>query len=139
MLNKIIVMGRLVRDPELRHTQKGTAVASFTIAVDRDITDSEGNRRTDFIDCVAWAGSAEFVSKHFSKGSMAVAVGRLQFRDWTDREDNKRRNAEVLCENIYFGETKRSERRDDRYDEDGSKYGHEKFTEQPNDDGELPF
>lgn len=139
MLNKIIVMGRLVRDPELRHTQKGTAVALFTIAVDRDITDSEGNRRTDFIDCVAWAGSAEFVSKYFTKGSMAVVVGRLQFRDWTDKEGNKRRNAEVLVENIYFGEAKRSERRDDRYDEDGSKYGHEKFNELPDDDGDLPF
>ena len=110
MLNHIVIMGRLTRDPELRYTQSQTPVASFTIAVDRDFGGRDGGeRQTDFIDCVAWRNSAEFVSKYFHKGSMAVVSGRLQIRDWNDRDGNKRRSAEVVVDNIYFGESKRSE------------------------------
>lgn len=108
MLNRILLMGRLTRDPELRRTQSGTAVASFSLAVDRDFADkSTGQRATDFIDIVAWRGTAEFVSKYFSKGRMAVVEGRLQIRDWQDRDGNKRRSAEVVAENVYFGDSKR--------------------------------
>ena len=104
MLNHIVIMGRLTRDPELRHTQSGTAVASFTVAVDRDFKDKEtGERKTDFIDCVAWRSTGEFVSKYFAKGRMAVVEGRLQLRDWKDKEGNKRRSAEVLASSVYFG------------------------------------
>lgn len=108
MLNHITIMGRLTRDPELRHTQSGTPVASFTLAVDRDFKDKDtGERATDFIDCVAWRSTAEFVSKYFSKGRMAVADGRLQLRDWTDRDGGKRRSAEVITDSVYFGDSKR--------------------------------
>lgn len=108
MLNRIVLMGRLTRDPELRRTQSGTAVASFSLAVDRDFADkSTGQRATDFIDIVAWRSTAEFVSKYFSKGRMAVVEGRLQMRDWQDRDGNKRRSAEVVADNVYFGDSKR--------------------------------
>ena len=109
MLNHIVIMGRLTRDPELRYTQSQIPVTSFTVAVDRDYGGRDGSeRQTDFIDCVAWRNTAEFVSKYFSKGSMAVVSGRLQLRDWTDREGNKRRSAEIVADNVYFGESKRS-------------------------------
>ena len=108
MLNRITIMGRLTRDVELRHTQSNTPVASFSLAVDRDYT-NDGERGTVFIDCVAWRGTAEFVSKYFRKGSMAVVTGRLQIREWTDNEGGKRRSAEVVAENIYFGEGKKHE------------------------------
>ena len=108
MLNRIILMGRLTRDPELRHTQSGTAVASFSLAVDRDFKDrNSGERATDFIDVVAWRQTGEFVSRYFTKGRMAVVEGRLQMRDWTDKDGNKRRSAEVVAENVYFGDSKR--------------------------------
>lgn len=108
MLNRIILMGRLTRDPELRHTQTGTAVASFSLAVDRDFKDrNTGEKATDFIDIVAWRQTAEFVSRYFTKGRMAVVEGRLQIRDWTDRAGNKRRAAEVIADNVYFGDSKR--------------------------------
>ena len=107
MLNHITLMGRLTRDPELRYTQSNTPVASFSLAVERDFGSRE-DRQTDFIDCVAWRSTAEFVSKYFQKGSMAVVSGRLQIRDWTDRDNNRRRSAEVVVDNIYFGESKRS-------------------------------
>lgn len=108
MLNQIVLMGRLTRDPELRRTQTGTAVASFTLAVDRDFGSRDGGeKQTDFIDCVAWRNTAEFVSKYFSKGRMAIVSGRLQIRDWTDQNGVKRRNAEVVVENMYFGDSKR--------------------------------
>ncbi|MCD8087838.1 MAG: single-stranded DNA-binding protein [Oscillospiraceae bacterium] len=108
MLNHIDLMGRLTRDPELRYTQSNTPVATFTLAVDRDFADkTTGQRPTDFIDCVAWRQTGEFVSKYFSKGSMAVVSGRLQIRDWTDRDGNKRRSAEIVVDNVYFGESKR--------------------------------
>ena len=108
MLNHITLMGRLTRDPELRYTQSNTPVASFRLAVDRDFPSREtGERQADFIDCVAWRGTAEFVSKYFQKGSMAVVSGRLQMRDWTDRDNNRRTSAEVVVDNVYFGESKR--------------------------------
>ena len=117
MLNHITIMGRLTRDPELRRTGSGTAVASFTLAVDRDFAPRDGGEReTDFIDCVAWRQTGEFVSKYFTKGSMIVVSGRLQIRSWTDKDGNKRRTAEVVADNVYFGESKRS-------NEGGSSYG----------------
>ncbi len=115
MLNHITIMGRLTRDPELRRTGSGIAVASFTLAVDRDFGGRDGGEReTDFIDCVAWRQTGEFVSKYFTKGSMAVVSGRLQIRNWNDKEGNKRRTAEVVADNVYFGESKRQS--------DGSSY-----------------
>ncbi|MBQ7768816.1 MAG: single-stranded DNA-binding protein [Oscillospiraceae bacterium] len=108
MLNHIVIMGRLTRDPELRRTGTGVAVASFTVAVDRDFGKNEnGEKETDFIDCVAWRQTGEFVSKYFTKGRMAVVSGRLQIRSWTDKDGNKRRTAEVVADNVYFGDSKR--------------------------------
>lgn len=108
MLNHIILMGRLTRDPELRRTQAGVPVASFSLAVDRDFGRNEnGDRQTDFIDIVAWRNTAEFVSKYFAKGRMAVVSGRLQIREWQDKEGNRRRSAEVVADNIYFGDSRR--------------------------------
>ena len=108
MLNRIIIMGRLVRDPELRTTQSGISVTSFTLAVDRDFKNRDsGEKSTDFIDVVAWRQTAEFVCKYFSKGRMAVAEGRLQIRDWKDRDGNNRRSAEVVAATVYFGDSKR--------------------------------
>ena len=108
MLNHIVIMGRLTRDPELRRTGSGVAVASFSLAVDRDFAPKDGGEReTDFIDCVAWQRTGEFVSKYFTKGRMAVVSGRLQIRSWTDKDGNKRRSAEVVADNVYFGDSKR--------------------------------
>lgn len=108
MLNQITLMGRLTRDPELRRTQSGTAVASFSLAVDRDYSGKDGGEKeTDFIDCVAWRSTAEFISKYFTKGRMAVVTGRLQIRPWTDKDGNKRRAAEVVVDSAYFGDSKR--------------------------------
>ena len=108
MLNHITIMGRLTRDPELRRTGSGIAVASFTLAVDRDFGGRDGGEReTDFIDCVAWRQTGEFVSKYFTKGRMAVVSGRLQIRNWTDKDGNKRRTAEVVADNVYFGDSRR--------------------------------
>ena len=116
MLNHIVIMGRLTRDPELRRTGSGIAVASFSVAVDRDFGGRDGGEKeTDFIDCVAWRSTGEFVSKYFTKGSMIVVSGRLQIRSWTDKDGNKRRTAEVVADNVYFGESKRSN--------EGSSYG----------------
>ena len=110
MLNHVIIMGRLTRDPELRRTGSGTAVASFTLAVDRDFSPKDGGEReTDFIDCVAWRQTGEFVSKYFTKGRMAVVSGRLQIRSWTDKDGNKRRAAEIVVDNVYFGDSRRDE------------------------------
>ena len=108
MLNHIVIMGRLTRDPELRRTGSGIAVASFSVAVERDFSGRDGGEKeTDFIDCVAWRQTGEFVSKYFTKGRMIVVSGRLQIRSWTDKEGNKRRTAEVVADNCYFGESKR--------------------------------
>lgn len=107
MLNKIVVMGRLTRDPELRRTQSGLSVTSFSVACDRDFKSQSGEKETDFIDIVAWRTTAEFVCKYFSKGRMAVVEGRLQIRDWQDNNGNKRRSAEIVADNVYFGDSKR--------------------------------
>ncbi len=110
MLNHITIMGRLARDPELRRTGSGTAVTSFTLAVDRDFAPKDGGQReTDWIDCVAWRQTGEFVSRYFTKGRMAVVSGRLQIRDWTDKDGNKRRSAEVVADSVYFGDSKRDD------------------------------
>ena len=110
MLNHVTLMGRLTRDPELRRTGSGIAVASFTLAVDRDFAPKDGgDRETDFVDCVAWRQTGEFVSKYFTKGRMAVVSGRLQIRSWTDKDGNKRRSAEIVADNVYFGDSKRDE------------------------------
>lgn len=162
MLNRIILMGRLTHDPELRHTQTGTAVASFSLAVDRDFKDkSTGEKSTDFIDIVAWRQTAEFVSRFFTKGRMAVVEGRLQLRDWTDRDGNKRRSAEVIADNVYFGDSRREAEAAGAYAPPGGGYtapaapvggyaapsggynapagGGDQFAELSDDDGELPF
>lgn len=110
MLNHITIMGRLTRDPELRRTGAGVPVASFTVAVDRDFPDKQtGEKETDFIDCVAWRQTGEFVSKYFAKGRMAVVSGRLQIRSWTDKDGNKRRSAEVIADGVYFADSKPAE------------------------------
>lgn len=132
-LNRIVIMGRLARDPDLRHTQSGVAVASFTLAVDRDAKNKQtGERETDWIDVVAWRNTAEFAAKYFAKGRTVVVDGRLQFREWTDKEGNKRRNAEVQADNVYFGEFVKQE--------GGPKKAEEpQFEDIPDDDGDLPF
>ena len=107
MLNKIFVMGRLTHDPELRRTGSGTPVCSFSIACDRDFKSQSGEKETDFFDVVAWRTTGEFVSKYFAKGRMVVIEGRLQIREWQDKEGNKRRSAEVVADNVYFGDSKR--------------------------------
>ena len=107
MLNRIIVMGRMTRDPELRRTNSGTAVASATVAVDRDFKNQDGSRDTDFIPIVAWKGTGEMLAKYFTKGRMIVVEGRLQLRDWTDKDGNKRRSAEIVADSVYFGDSKR--------------------------------
>ena len=132
MLNRIIVMGRMTRDPELRRTNSGTAVASFTVAVDRDFKSLCGEKETDFIDVVAWRNTAEFVSKYFSKGRMAVVEGRLQIRDWTDKDGNKRRTAEIVADSVYFGDSKRDGGDTAQSELQGG------FSE-IEDDGNLPF
>ena len=122
MLNHIVIMGRLTRDPELRRTGSGIAVASFSLAVDRDYSPKDGGEReTDFIDCVAWRQTGEFVSKYFTKGRMAVVSGRLQIRSWNDKDGNKRRTAEVVADNVYFGDSKRDSEGGSSYA--GNSYG----------------
>ena len=106
MLNHIAIMGRLTKDPELRRTAAGVAVTSFTVAVDRDFSNN-GEKETDFIDCVAWRGIGEFVERNFFKGKMIIVAGRLQIRSWTDKDGNKRKNAEVVADNVYFGDSKK--------------------------------
>ena len=151
MLNHIEIMGRLGRDPELRHTQSGTPVASFSLAVDRDFKDkSTGERITDWIDVVAWRSTGEFVSKYFSKGRMAVVEGRLQIREWTDKEGNKRRTAEVVASNVYFADSKPNDGQSSgqktagKKDDDfglpaGVQPGEDSFADLADDDGDLPF
>ena len=130
MLNHIVIMGRLTRDPELRRTGSGIAVASFTLAVDRDFGKNEnGERETDFIDCVAWRQTGEFVSKYFTKGRMAVVAGRLQIRSWNDKDGNKRRTAEVVAENVYFGDSKRDNDGGNAYG--GNSYGNNTYGSAP--------
>lgn len=147
MLNKIILMGRLTRDPELRRTQQGTAVASFSLAGDRDYKAKGAEKETDFIDIVAWRNTAEFVSKYFSKGRMAVVEGRLQVRSYTDKEGNNRRAAEVVADNIYFGDSKKDGNSgngnygaaDYGGGYEGGSYESGDFNEVSEEEGELPF
>ncbi len=168
MLNRITLMGRLTRDPELRHTGNGTAVASFSLAVERDFRDkATGQRVTDFIDVVAWRQTGEFVTKYLQKGRMAVVEGRLQMRDWQDRDGNKRRSAEVVADNVYFADSRRDSEggnnngyapapsnyappasqsyggANNNYAGQNNSYGSpapaSDFTELSDDDGELPF
>lgn len=162
MLNRIVVMGRLTRDPELRHTQNGIAVASFAVACERDFKDrSTGEKVTDFFDVIAWRQTAEFVSNYFSRGRMAIVEGRLQLRDWTDREGNKRRSAEIVADNVYFGDSKRDNESPDNggYRANSGSYqqnsqrpprssvsapdygmpGADQFSDLTEDDGDLPF
>lgn len=144
MLNHITLMGRLVREPDLRRTQSGTAATHFTLAVERDIKGRDGNREADFIECVAWGARGEFVGKYFRKGSLAIVTGRVAIRDWTDKEGNKRRSAEVNVDNIYFGESKRSEQAagspvNVTADEGYSPAANAFEDIAADDDGELPF
>ena len=131
MLNRIILMGRFVRTPELKHTQSGVPVTSFTLAVDRDFKDQQsGERTTDFIDCTAWRAGAEFVCKYFGKGRMAVVEGRLQIREWKDKDGNNRRSVEVLAESVYFADSKKA---------DTAQPQGEGFKEIDDEDGVIPF
>lgn len=148
MLNKIFVMGRMVRDPELRRTNTGTAVVSFTLACDRDFKDKQtGERETDFIDCVAWRQTGEFISQHFSKGRAAVVEGRLQNRKWTDKDGNKRVSAEVVVDQVYFADSKNeSQKPQDRPYMGGGRRANDAemaqtdtFKELEDEDGGLPF
>ena len=129
MLNKIFIMGRLTRDPELRRTPTGTAVTSFSLAVDRDFKGQNGEKETDFIEVVAWRNTAEFVAKYFAKGRAAVVEGRLQIRDWKDKEGNNRRTAEVVADNVYFADSKK----------DGSDAPAQNFAEIDEYDDDVPF
>lgn len=141
MLNHVTVMGRLTRDPELRRTGSGIAVASFTLAVDRDYKPDGGERECDFIDCVAWRQTGEFVSKYFGKGRMAVVDGRLQIRNWTDKDGNKRRSAEIVADNVYFGDSKKVSDGDGGGENGGSSYNQPagKWAPLEDDDAQLPF
>ena len=149
MLNHIVIMGRLTRDPELRRTGSGIAVASFSLAVDRDFGGRDGGEReTDFIDCVAWRHTGEFVSKYFTKGRMAVVSGRLQIRSWTDKDGNKRRTAEVVADNVYFGDSRRdNDNGGNAYSAPAPSYGGYSAPAAPasdfamldDDDAQLPF
>ena len=141
MLNKIIIMGRLTRDPELRRTGSGTAVTSFSLACDRDFKSQSGEKETDFIEVVAWKNTAEFVSKYFTKGRMAVVEGRLQIRDWTDKAGSKRTTAEVVADNVYFADSKRSESNDNQKENFNALSGRmsDDFAPISEEDGEIPF
>lgn len=139
MLNHITLMGRLTRDPELRHTQSGTAVTSFTLAVDRDVKDkNSGEAVTDRISCTAWKGTAEFVSRYFQKGRMAVVDGRLQTRSYQDRDGNKRTAVEVVSDHVYFGDSKKKESEGNAPEDELPENEPQDFSE-AEDDGELPF
>lgn len=142
MLNKVVIMGRFTKAPELRRTGSGTAVTSFSLACDRDFKSQSGDKETDFIEVVAWKNTAEFVSKYFSKGRMAVVEGRLQIRDWTDKAGNKRTTAEVVADNVYFADSKRSESNENQKENFNALSGRlsDDFVPALNDDtSELPF
>lgn len=153
MLNHVVVMGRLTRDPELRRTQSGTAVTSFSIAVERDFKGQDGEKATDFFDVTAWRNTAEFVSRYFSKGRMVVVDGRLQSRKWEDRDGNRRTSIEIVADNCYFGDSKKESSAPapseayppsggygpSGYGDYAGGYGDSQFRELENDDGELPF
>lgn len=134
MLNHITLAGRLVRDPELRRTQNGTAVASFTLACERDFKSENGDREVDFIDCVAWRKTAELAASYFTKGRMAIVSGRMQIRGWTDKDGNRRKSAEILVDNIYFGDSKPQAE-----GAAAEATGAEPYSEIAEDDDEIPF
>lgn len=131
MLNNVIIMGRLTRDPELRRTQGGTAVTSFTMAVDRDFKSQSGEKETDFIDVVAWRNTGEFAAKYLAKGRMAAVEGRIQVRDWQDKDGNRRKSVEVVADNVYFADSKRDSKPQE------SRVGQE--FDEIEDDGDFPF
>ena len=141
MLNKVVIMGRFTKDPELRRTGSGTAVTSFSLACDRDFKSQSGEKETDFIEVVAWKNTAEFVSKYFGKGRMAVVDGRLQIRDWTDKDGNKRTTAEVVADNVYFADSKRSESNDNQKENFNALSGRlsDDFVPISEEGGEIPF
>ena len=140
MLNQITIMGRLTRDPELRYTTSNLAVTSFTLAVDRDYTSKDdGEKKTDFIDVIAWRNTAEFVAKYFSKGRMAVVSGRLQIRIWKDKNDNNRKNAEILADNVYFGDSKKENDSSGSQKESKPSSGYDGFAVLDEGDDEIPF
>lgn len=138
MLNRVIIQGRLCSDVELRRTNNGTAVASVTLAVDRDFKSQDGSRETDFISVVAWRSTAEFAAKYFTKGRMAIVEGKLQIRDWQDKGGNKRRNAEVIADNLYFGDS-RSDNGGHQAAKAPVSVDAEDFDEVEDDDSDLPF
>ena len=138
MLNRVLLSGRLGRDPELRHTNTGTAVASFSIAVDRDFKDKSGERATDWFDIVVWRSSAEYVSRYGAKGRTVIVDGKLQMRDWTDKDGNKRRTVEVVAESVYFADGQRRDS-DGSYGAPGTPQTDNDFQALQDDDGELPF
>ena len=131
MLNNVIIMGRLTRDPELRRTQGGTAVTSFTMAVDRDFKSQSGEKETDFIDVVAWRNTGEFAAKYLAKGRMAAVEGRIQVRDWQDKDGNRRKSVEVVADNVYFADSKRDSKPQESRDDQA--------FDEIEDDGDLPF
>ena len=146
MLNNIVIMGRLTRDPEMRRTGSGVAVTSFTLAVERDFAAKEGGEKeTDFIDCVAWRQAGEFVGKYFAKGRMACVSGRLQIRSWTDKDGGKRRSAEIVADNVYFADSKKdAENGNSRPTAAATQYGGGYAAQAPDfqeidDDAQLPF
>ena len=133
MLNSVIIMGRLTRDPELRRTQGGTAVTSFTMAVDRDFKSQSGEKETDFIDVVAWRNTGEFAAKYLAKGRMAAVEGRIQVRDWQDKDGNRRKSVEVVADNVYFADSKRDSKPQDSRTVDDQEF------DEIEDDGDFPF
>lgn len=133
MLNNVVIMGRLTRDPELRRTQSGTAVTSFTMAVDRDFKSQSGEKETDFIDVVAWRSTGEFAAKYLAKGRMAAVEGRIQVRDWQDKDGNRRKSVEVVADNVYFADSKRDSKPQESRTVDDQEF------DEIEDDGDLPF
>ena len=133
MLNSVIIMGRLTRDPEMRRTQSGTAVTSFTMAVDRDFKSQSGEKETDFIDVVAWRNTGEFAAKYLAKGRMAAVEGRIQVRDWQDKDGNRRKGVEVVADNVYFADSKRDSKPQESRTVDDQEF------DEIEDDGDLPF
>lgn len=133
MLNNVVIMGRLTRDPELRRTQSGTAVTSFTMAVDRDFKSQSGEKETDFIDVVAWRNTGEFAAKYLAKGRMAAVEGRIQVRNWQDKDGNRRKYVEVVADNVYFADSKRDSKPQESRTVDDQEF------DEIEDDGDFPF
>jgi single-strand DNA-binding protein len=133
MLNNVVIMGRLTRDPELRRTQSGTAVTSFTMAVDRDFKSQSGEKETDFIDVVAWRNTGEFAAKYLANGRMAAVEGRIQVRNWQDKDGNRRKSVEVVADNVYFADSKRDSKPQESRTVDDQEF------DEIEDDGDFPF